>query len=173
MSAYSPLPPPDPAAPAGFAAQPAMITTARSAARTLAHFFAGFNFATSFILRLVVVSEGQRGVEADAAASGQVQQRLRIVGAGARAQALYCRFVAAGLHVAHRQHPGQPHERVEPVHWHSAIYASGFIMWSPRRMWLRSWARTHSLSRSPRPSGRYIFGRRMPATKAVPIPLAA
>ena len=50
---------------------------------------------------------------------------------------------------------------------HSAMYASGFIMWSQRLMCRRSWASTHSRSRSVSPCGKYMRGRTKPDTKAV------
>ena len=65
--------------------------------------------------RDAALAKGQRHGERAAPARGEAQQRGRVVGAHALAQLFQYRLVAAHLHVAPRQHEGQPRQRVEPV----------------------------------------------------------
>ena len=64
---------------------------------------------------LHVVAEGQGGPGAVPAARGEVQERLGVIRPRASAEPPERGLVAARLHVPHREHPREPHERVEPV----------------------------------------------------------
>ena len=75
----------------------------------------GLHARDEFYPALGVVAEGERHRQAHAAARGHVEQGLGVIGLRALAQSLYRGLVAACLHVAHGQHPGEPHQRVEPV----------------------------------------------------------
>ena len=62
-----------------------------------------------------VVAKAQRHCQRRVPLCGHVQQGLGVVRPCAVSQAAERRLVAARLHVAHRQDPGQPHQGIEPV----------------------------------------------------------